>query len=241
MARLLAWLLVVAACSLALGCDRTEDGTAPAAEAELPELTITESTPKLMLTWLDDKGDAHVEVRPGDVPVKGRDLVRVVVSDSEHGTRDPIYVVDLNRPDGSGQWTARAMSRSAWEGEIAKRREAFLASVRPAPVAPPEAPRGDDSGEPAPAAKKAVIIYGADWCRPCHDAADYLKAQGITVIMKDIEKTPSAQAEMRQKLVRAGRSGASIPVIDVGGEILVGFDRASLDRALRRMRGSTVL
>lgn len=228
------WALPAAA-----GCDRAGDGTEPASAGSLPELTFGEDTQNLMLTWFDEKGDAHVEVRPSDVPIKGRELVRVVVADSEHGHDDPIYVADLSAASADGRWAARSMSRAAWEAAIAKRREAYLASVRPPPVAPSEP---QEPGQDPPAgAKLTVIIYGADWCRPCHEAADYLKTQGVPVVVKDIEKNPSAQSEMRKKLARVGRAGSSIPIIDVGGEILVGFDRGSLDRALRRIRSGTVL
>ena len=39
---------------------------------------------------------------------------------------------------------------------------------------------------------------------------------------------------MRRKLARAGRQARGIPVIDVAGQILLGFNRGTLDRALSR-------
>jgi hypothetical protein len=39
---------------------------------------------------------------------------------------------------------------------------------------------------------------------------------------------------MQQKLTRAGRGGASIPVIDVNGQLFVGFDRRSLSAAVEQ-------
>ena len=57
----------------------------------------------------------------------------------------------------------------------------------------------------------------------------------------DIEETPGAAAEMRDKLSRAGHHGGSIPVIDVRGQILVGFSASSIDRALAKASASTVL
>jgi hypothetical protein len=38
---------------------------------------------------------------------------------------------------------------------------------------------------------------------------------------------------MKRKLDRAGMGGASIPVIDVMGRILVGFSPGALDRAVQ--------
>ena len=55
-----------------------DDGTAPAAARSLPPLTIKDDTPDLMLTWVDDKGDAHVSCAP---PTCTRHtMVRVVLS-----------------------------------------------------------------------------------------------------------------------------------------------------------------
>jgi glutaredoxin len=77
-----------------------------------------------------------------------------------------------------------------------------------------------------------VIIYGASWCGPCHQAADYLKAHNVPYVLKDIEEDRIAHREMQSKLQAAGMGGGSIPVIDVKGKLLVGFDARSIDRAL---------
>src|SRR4029079_15504517 len=102
------------------------------------------------------------------------------------------------------------------------------------PVAP--GPLANGPGDKAPASGVTVIIYGAAWCHPCHEAHDYLKSKGIAVIMKDSEESPGAAAEMRQKLERSGQRGGSIPVIDVNGQILVAYSSGALDRALARAR-----
>jgi glutaredoxin len=77
-----------------------------------------------------------------------------------------------------------------------------------------------------------AIVYGADWCKPCHDAERYLKSLGVRVTKKNIEESRAAQAEMQQKLARAQRSGSSIPVIDVMGRILIGYSPGSLKQAV---------
>ena len=87
---------------------------------------------------------------------------------------------------------------------------------------------GDTAAPPEP-----VIIYGASWCGPCHRAADYQRERGVAFVMKDIDQTVGARAEMETKLARAGLQPRAIPVIDVGGRILVGFNPAALDDALR--------
>ncbi|HEY2370498.1 MAG TPA: hypothetical protein VGH87_29075, partial [Polyangiaceae bacterium] len=49
-----------------------------AATADDPGIAVTDKSEGLLLTWIDDKGDFHVEQRVSDVPMMGRDAVRVV-------------------------------------------------------------------------------------------------------------------------------------------------------------------
>ncbi len=224
------------------GCShKKDDGTAPMAEQQsLPPLTIPDDTPDLMLTWIDDKGDPHVEIHPTDVPAQGRSLVRVIVADREDGTKDLFYVANLAQKAGDGSYAVQTMSRRAWEAEIEKRRAAYIAKTAPPPQPGPSnvpgTPPATGPGDKAPSGGLAVIIYGAAWCHPCHEAEAYLKSKGIAVVMKDIEEMPGAAAEMRQKLERSGQHGGSIPVIDVNGQILVGYSSGALDRALAQAR-----
>lgn len=238
-ARLLSAVIALAILP-ACGHKKGDDGTAPVAAGSLPALTLRDDTPELLLTWIDDKGDPHVVMHPPDVPAAGRALVRVVVSDREDGTHDLFYVADLTKKRDDGSYDTHVMRRRAWEDEIEKRREAYLGKL-----APPPAPTGSAAPDrPAPQQNQGnftVIIYGASWCGPCHQAADHLKQKGVPYVMKDIEETPGAAAEMRDKLTRAGRSGGSIPVIDVRGQILVGYNPQALDRAVAKAASGTVL
>ena len=58
--------------------------------------------------------------------------------------------------------------------------------------------------------------------------------------MKDIEKSGAAAREMQDKLHRINRQGGSIPVIDVMGQIFVGFSDGALRKAVQNARGSTL-
>jgi hypothetical protein len=46
---------------------------------------------------------------------------------------------------------------------------------------------------------------------------------------------------MQQKLARVGRAGASIPVIDLMGQILVGYSPGQLDNAIRTAQNAKAL
>ncbi|WP_437479743.1 glutaredoxin domain-containing protein [Sorangium sp. So ce1014] len=245
-ARLAAVLLALAAAALAPACkEQRDDGTAPAqASAELPPLELRDETASLMLTWVDEKGDTHVELHPADVPAEGRSMVRAMLSDRTEGTRDVFYVADLTQKRPDGTYAVRTMPRREWESLLEKRRAEHIAKTAPPPAAAPGP--GGSAGAGAPAAPSqlagvTVIIYGASWCKPCHQAADYLRAKGVAAVVKDIEEDAAAAAEMQDKLAKTHQRGGSIPIIDVRGQILVGFSPSALDQALARAgRGTTL-
>jgi glutaredoxin 3 len=75
---------------------------------------------------------------------------------------------------------------------------------------------------------KKVIIYSADWCAFCHAAKDYLDKKGVGYTDKNVEKDPEAGLEAVKKSSQRG-----IPVIDIDGTIILGFDRPKIDDALK--------
>jgi glutaredoxin 3 len=76
-----------------------------------------------------------------------------------------------------------------------------------------------------------IIIYSADWCAFCHAAKDYLQKKGIAYTEKDVERDSSAAIEAVQKSQQTG-----IPVIDIGGTIIIGFDRPRIDAVLKEKK-----
>jgi glutaredoxin 3 len=237
-----------------VGCrDRERDKKAP---AELEPIVFRADTPNLLLTWIDAAGTTHAEPSLTDIPEQHRDLVRVLLSDDPRGNSDPIYVADMRVAEEDGSYTARSFARSAWEDEISRRRrevspeqQASLEEKSRQRRPKPEAGRAAPSGTPAPTAEKSAapapygtlvaIVYGADWCGPCKKAKEHLKRRGVQVDYRNIDNDPAARTEMRQKL--GPRGGASIPVIDVAGRILVGFSARDLDRAIDQARKGTAL
>jgi glutaredoxin len=198
----------------------------------LPALTLKDDTPDLLLTWVDARGDAHLVKKPEDVPTEGRDQVRVVVSTREEGTGELFYVANLTVKNPDGTYAVTHVPRVEWDGMIAKRRRAFAAANAPAGEASGTGEPTDEAGDAA-TPRLTVVVYGASWCGACHEAMAYLKRRRVPAVEKDIEKDPGADAEMRAKLARAGIHGGSIPVIDVGGKILIGFEAHALDAAVR--------
>ncbi|MCA9327426.1 NrdH-redoxin [Candidatus Saccharibacteria bacterium] len=72
-----------------------------------------------------------------------------------------------------------------------------------------------------------VTVYSAPWCGFCRAAKQYLDQKGVKYTDKDVDQD-RAYAEESVKL--SGQMG--IPVLDINGTIIVGFDRPKIDAAL---------
>jgi glutaredoxin len=238
----LTMLLLATALLASTGCGRQSDqddheSAATPTTNELPPLDLTDDTPNLLLTWVDAKGDFHVVQQVGDVPEAGRERVRVVQTNREAGTGQLVYVADLRTKTADGKYPVQTLTRAQWDEIGAERRKQRLEALAPsasasAPAPPPKIKPGE----------LVVVVYGADWCKPCHDAERYLKRRGVDVRLKNIEEDAVARAELQGKLKRANLPGtAQIPIIDVGGQLLVGFSPSALDRALKRVEAGEIL
>jgi glutaredoxin len=249
-AQLLACWLLGLSLLLAGACDRTstteqqEPDTLEPKPNELPPLQLRDDTKDLLLTWVDEKGDFHVVQKVADVPEKAREKVRVVVAARREGTGRLVYVADLRQAKPDGTYPVHTLTRAQWDEIGAGRRKARLEALAPSARPPIPVPSGQGPGKSIRDGKAGVvaIIYGASWCKPCHDAARYLQRLGVKVVEKNVEEDPLAQRELQAKLKRANLPGtASIPIIDVGGRILVGFSPPALQRAVKAAQNTKSL
>lgn len=211
-------------------------GTAEQASVASVPFEVRDDTPDLLLTWIDDQGDFHVVQTVAEVPETNRAQVRVVNTTKDEGAGQTVLVADLRTKDATGSYPVVAMERSRWNELGADKRKVRMEALAPKAATTGEAsPAADSKGSAATGTVRAVI-YGASWCKPCHDAEALLKKLGVDVVKKDIEESRAAQAEMQQRLAEAGRGGASIPVIDVAGQLFVGFEPRQLTAAVERAR-----
>lgn len=72
-----------------------------------------------------------------------------------------------------------------------------------------------------------VKVYSTNSCPWCVKAKQYLKSRNIDFI----EVNVAEDMEGRQEMVTiSGQMG--VPVLDVNGSVIVGFDKAAIDSAL---------
>ncbi len=72
-----------------------------------------------------------------------------------------------------------------------------------------------------------VIIFTTPTCGWCKRAMKYFRANGIKFKQVDVSKDPVAARDMQRM---SGQMG--VPVIKIGSQVIVGFDRARIDRLL---------
>jgi len=72
-----------------------------------------------------------------------------------------------------------------------------------------------------------VVIYTARWCGWCRKALRHLDARGVDYRNRDIEDEPGAMRDLR-RLTGSG----SVPVLEIDGQVVRGFDVARIDALL---------
>ncbi|MBI2587816.1 thioredoxin family protein [Candidatus Azambacteria bacterium] len=75
---------------------------------------------------------------------------------------------------------------------------------------------------------KSVKIYTTPTCPYCHMAKEFFKANNVEFQEFDVAADEKARNEMMEK---SGQLG--VPVIDVDGQIVVGFDEPKLKELLK--------
>lgn len=75
-----------------------------------------------------------------------------------------------------------------------------------------------------------VTVYSTTWCAFCHTEMQWLDKLGVEYETKDIEADPVANKELLEKL---DGNFQGVPVTNIDGEIILGFDRPKLEAALK--------
>ena len=75
---------------------------------------------------------------------------------------------------------------------------------------------------------KNVIIYSTSHCPYCIKLKDFLKQNNIKYVEYNVEEDKDKANEMVEK---SGQMG--VPVIDIDGTVIVGFDKQAVAKVLR--------
>ncbi len=175
-----------------------------------------------VLTFAGDRGAFADTSKVDDVPEASRGLVRVTLIGGREPPAGQVWVTNLRTPEPDGRYALSTVPRDMFE-------ELALGQGLSSRV---QLPEGVEPPTEVAAASGEVIVYKTAWCGVCKKVESYLKNKGVQYVAKDIEKDRTAAAELTAKAKQKGIATGSVPVIDVGGELIVGFDRARLEKLL---------
>ena len=72
-----------------------------------------------------------------------------------------------------------------------------------------------------------IKVYSTPICPWCDKAKDYLKRKEVEFKEFNVQEDEEARKEMISKTQQMG-----VPVLDINGTMIVGFDRKAIDEAL---------
>lgn len=81
---------------------------------------------------------------------------------------------------------------------------------------------------PPRSTQDAVVLYATSWCGYCKMTREFFAQNQVQFTEIDIEKSPVG----RKQYEAAGGTGG-VPLIDVNGEVIRGFNQAALKKALQ--------
>lgn len=76
-----------------------------------------------------------------------------------------------------------------------------------------------------------ITIYSTTWCAFCHTEMQWLDKLGIPYVAKDVEADKDAYDEL---LAKNGGNFQGVPVTDIKGDIILGFDRPKIQAAIEK-------
>ena len=212
-------------------CKKSASPPVPPAAQGLPPEVSKDSV--LLFTYVEPNGTFATTDNAKKVPEVARQLVRIM----GHGKGEPqrrnnlnVEVIDVRELLTRGKARPRVMLREAFEtGALA-----LLPPADSCPLAGPHGPPSTDERErtESPGEPPIVILYGTRWCGTGKSARQYLVSNRIPFTSKDIEYDSSAARELEQKAARFGILVDRVPVLDVRGRLLVGYDESRMDGLL---------
>ncbi len=191
---------------------------APAAAGDVVPPVVSDTSDKLLFSYVDMRGRIQAKSRISEVPEEVRSRVLVVDLSKSPEARQAhkvAFFADLSAKGPDGTYPVTVVSRyDASRGEAA-------------PSVLPTVPDG------------TVLLYSASWCGYCKKAKRWMAERNVPFVERDVEKTPGAQAELSKKLKDAGIQGGGVPVLDWGGELIMGFNQARMEALLKGSSAGT--
>ena len=189
---------------LAVACERGShppdqpDIAKEASAATMP--VVTDNASDLLFRYRVD-GAWRQALTIADIPAEARKQVQVVdlaAPPSARNASATVFLFDLTSKGSGGQYPGQAIARKELEARM----------------------RSAD----APVQASKIIMYSTSWCGVCTRARSFMKKNGVAFVEKDVEKDRQAAAELAKKKRAQGINSNGVPVFDISGKLLPGFD-----------------
>jgi glutaredoxin len=218
-------------------CRKSAPEAPPPPAAGAPATIEVLKEGRWLFTYAEPKGTFATTDKPESVPEDARAMVRVFDPSAPEKTPGSgrVYVTNLNDVLSKGRAPAKPMSREAFETAALAAHPTGESSPLAAQTMKPVPMPATDAGAAAPppaGGPPVVTIYGTSWCGACKAARQYFTSRKIPFADKDIEKDADAARELQTKAAKMGIPTDRVPVIDVRGRLLLGFDKARIEALL---------
>jgi len=221
MRRVFSLILIGLVASLVLAGCRKQVGDSSASEktARAQTLTPISITRQRSLVFTYRQGAEFRTVASMDqIPAGARGWVRVQDPQVRNVGSRFVYVADLRKTNEKGEFPYQVLTRRQFlEGS-----------------ALPGGGKAGTGGGAALAAVGKVVLYSRPGCGACDSARAYLRRRGVQFVEKNIQADARAAKELKAKAAQKGFPAGVVPVIDVNGEVMIGFDARKLETLLRR-------
>ena len=186
---------------------------------------------RFLYTYVEPSGTFSTTDKAEIIPEVSRKVVRVVdPTQTKNDESTSVYVTDVNELLKSDKVPARPLGREAFETAAIAQLPPGASSVLAGNHAPgPATPQPEIKSAPG---KPVVTIYGTSWCGACRTARQYFSDHKIPFADKDIEQDQDAARELAEKAAKMGIPTDRVPVLDVRGRLLLGFDPARVEALL---------
>ncbi len=202
-----------------LACNKPAPSAPEQSKTDLPPPFDMRLRAGLMFTYLDGEGLQHSTEKLEDIPEDKRGAVRVIdlnLAPEARGAGKWIYLADLRKANDDGTYPYQPLPAAKFDKAVA------------------HAPIRHKVDQAMENSTKQVTVYSTSWCGVCAKAKAYLRERKVPFVERDVEKDESALAELGEKARRAKVQPQGVPVIDVYGELMLGFDEARLSQMLEK-------
>jgi glutaredoxin len=224
---LTATCLIICSCQKKGGDDSQKTNKPDTGILDINRIKISKDDDHFVFTYMLADGSFESVDKMDDIPEEAKNQVIVIdtkLSPEQRLSSKVIYVADLTDQREDGTFHSRPVSRYKFERNLL-REPSQASGVLP-----------EECKDLAVSPTDRIVLYSTTWCGVCKAAAEFFKKEGIPFENKDIESTPSAQQELACKALKSGKKPNGVPVIDIGGTLMLGFDRDDILRLYKNLK-----